>query len=325
MSLFQGRRTKASAAIRISPPLARTDDLVVEELDGELLVYDSNNQRAHCLGVTAARVWRACDGEASVEAICAALDMDAETVNDALAELERTELLQSSGLLEVLNGNGNGASNGIGLTRREMGKRSAQVGGAAFAAPLILSIAAPTPAAAATVIPFQCEVYTVQSCGTSDACGHIAGCCCCCQGGGACKTCGATAFCNLGTQPCSPEQGGGFGTHCSSVGSTPANPSGCCGVTGASMCGCGFGPFANCCTPTTGVACTPTTGTTTCFPCCAGKQLTSAAALGCCTSPTINCCDPTVVSSNPCCSKSTINTDCCVSNPPACCSTGTCP
>jgi hypothetical protein len=290
--------------------LARSEDLIVEEVEDDVLVYDIVKKHAHCLGATAARVWRACDGQTDVEALSETLELSEDVVMQALDQLESTGLLESNGL-QILSGS---SGDGNGLSRRQFVK----VGGAAAATPLIYSIAVNTPMAAATPIPFQCEIYTVQSCGTSDACGHIAGCCCCCQGGGSCKTCGSASFCSAGTQPCNPTQGGGFGAKCSTVGASPANPSGCCGVTGAKQCGCGFGPFGGCCDPTSGTACTPTDNTTTCFPCCAGQALTSAAMLGCCKSATVNCC---VANPPACCGKSSQTVDCCGPNPAACCST----
>ena len=146
--------------------------------------------------------------------------------------------------------------------------------------------------ALATVIPFQCAIYTVQSCGTNSACGKLDGCCCCCQGGGNCKTCGATAFCNSTppTQPCNPLQGGGFGTMCSTEGEDPVDARGCCGVTGAMLCGCGFGPVCELLHPANGVMCTPDAGNANCFPCCNGEQLQPPAQHGCCKSATVNCC-----------------------------------
>ncbi len=44
-------------------PRARKKELVLQELPDELLVYDLENQRAHCLNKTAALVWRHCDGK----------------------------------------------------------------------------------------------------------------------------------------------------------------------------------------------------------------------------------------------------------------------
>ena len=321
MSLLK-RSNGRYASVSTRRPLARTDDLVVEELDGELLIYDGKTKRAHCVSATAARVWRACDGSANAESLAQSLGLDAGQVREAFDELERAELFDAGLQVHIANGNGNG--NGHSITRRQLTKRSAQVGAAAVAAPMILSISAPTAMAALTVIPFTCELYTVQSCGTSDACGHIDGCCCCCQGGGACKTCGATAFCNSTNpatqQPCNPLQGGGVGSHCSTVGSRPASPQGCCGVSGAKQCGCGFGPDAGCCDPSAAVpgsACAPGS-TSTCVPCCNNTPLVSSAALGCCKSSTVNCCAPGAPA---CCMKSSQTVDCCTNPTTACCLT----
>jgi len=50
----------------IDRPLARQDRLVVQELSEEVLVYDLDRHRAHCLNRTAALIWRHCDGSTSV-------------------------------------------------------------------------------------------------------------------------------------------------------------------------------------------------------------------------------------------------------------------
>jgi hypothetical protein len=314
VGLLLGRTNeKKHASKRVLKPQARTDELVIEELGAELLVYDSANKRAHCLGSTAASVWRACDGEGDVSTLPQTLGLSAEEVTRALDELEALDLFERTGL-EVLQ---SGSDEGSGITRRQLTMRSVKAGAAVAVAPIVYSINVSPAMATLTPIPFQCEIYTVQSCGTSDACGHIAGCCCCCQGGGSCKTCGATAFCASGTQPCSPQQGGGFGDHCSSVGSTPADPRGCCGITGAKQCGCGFGPEAGCCHPGSGTTCTPSSADASCFPCCHGEQLTSSAQLGCCKSASVNCCAPGAPA---CCAKSSQTIDCCGSGTkPACC------
>ena len=306
-------------AMPVQRPHARSDDLVIEEVDDELLVYDSTNKRGHCLGATAARVWRACDGHSDVSAISEALELDAEVVRQALDELEALELLDTQGVKVVQAGSGNGD----GLTRRQLAGRSARVGAGIAAAPLVYSISVSPAMALMTPTPFQCQLYTVQSCGTSSACGKLDGCCCCCQGGGSCKTCGATAFCNSTppTQPCNPTQGGGFGTNCSTEGEDPIDERGCCGVTGAMMCGCGFGPRGNCCNQNTGVTCTPNAGNADCFPCCNGVPLTPAATLGCCKSSSQNCC---VAGAPACCDLSSQTVDCCTNPHTACCLTDTC-
>jgi len=163
-------------------PIARADELVVEEVGDELLVYDQNNECAHSLGVPATRVWRACDGETTVEALSARLDMDADTVGRALEELEECNLLDSGQPLE-------------GITRREATLKTAKLGAAAVAGSLIYTIVAPVPAMAAT------QAYCIAL-GCTGGCGtcHQAGCACCGPGGNEDKICVAdctTTNCNV--------------------------------------------------------------------------------------------------------------------------------
>jgi len=47
-------------------PKAREEGLIVEPLDDELLVYDTQSYRSHALNPTAAPVWRHCDGRISL-------------------------------------------------------------------------------------------------------------------------------------------------------------------------------------------------------------------------------------------------------------------
>ena len=57
-------------------PRARQEDLVIEGLDGETLVYDMRTHKAHCLNPTAALVWNRCDGRATVGEMRAALEKE---------------------------------------------------------------------------------------------------------------------------------------------------------------------------------------------------------------------------------------------------------
>lgn len=50
-------------------PIARHNGLVIQELAGEVLVYDMNTNRAHCLNQSASLVWKLCDGLNSVSEI----------------------------------------------------------------------------------------------------------------------------------------------------------------------------------------------------------------------------------------------------------------
>jgi len=181
-------------------PLARSDELILEELGEELLVYDQVSNRAHCLGGRAATVWRACDGQKTVADLSAETGLDSELVSQALAELSECRLLD-------------GLPAGAGMTRRDLTFRVAKLSAAAASVPLIVSVAAPTPAAAITPTPAVCAQYSAQSCA---ACCHIIGCCCCCEGGGSCKLCYPTSTCDAFT--CPNATGPQYDSHCSCSG-----------------------------------------------------------------------------------------------------------
>jgi hypothetical protein len=204
------------ATMRVSKPLARTESLVIEDLDDEILIYDQLTARAHCLSGPAAMVWRACDGDLSEDALSASLGLEAEMVGVALAELETNGLLDV-GPVAIVNGNGH--------TRREFTISTAKVGAAAAAAPMIYSILAPTPAAAATPSVAQCLFYSAKSC---NGCTNICGCCCCCEGCPTATTAGGQAGCKI----CLPTK------MCSVTYFT----AGCENVPGVNAGGCSSGP-----------------------------------------------------------------------------------
>lgn len=129
-------------------PVARTESLIVKEVDGETLVYDTKTDEAHCLNETAALVWKNCDGQKSVSEIAQFLSAQSNSeVKDeivwlALDQLTRFKLLQEAPPKPALF---------AGLTRRQM---VARLGIAAVAIPAIISIVSPTAlAAGASCIP----------------------------------------------------------------------------------------------------------------------------------------------------------------------------
>jgi Coenzyme PQQ synthesis protein D (PqqD) len=77
-------------------PKAKTERLIVREIDGETLVYDHSRYAASCLNEFAARVWRECDGETSVAEIAAALGEDERAVWLALHQLDESEAADGS-------------------------------------------------------------------------------------------------------------------------------------------------------------------------------------------------------------------------------------
>lgn len=114
-------------------PSARTDELVIEELGDELLVYDLRTDAAHCLDARATAVWRACDGHTDSAAIAAATGVDRDGVDHALGELVERELISGPPPIH---------------SRREAMKIGLTAGAVGAAIPIVRSIVAPTPAQA---------------------------------------------------------------------------------------------------------------------------------------------------------------------------------
>jgi hypothetical protein len=128
-------------------PMARKDRLVIEELDGELLIYDLDRDKAHCLNGSAAIVWQHCDGSHTVEDLGALIAPEGERVSggelarDALEQLSRRRLLEEP--FEEPNG----------VSRRDLMRTLAVAGAIGLSIPVVKSIVAPTAAQAATLLP----------------------------------------------------------------------------------------------------------------------------------------------------------------------------
>ena len=74
-------------------PKAKTERLIIKEIDDETLVYDVSRHAATCLNEFAAKVWRCCDGTTSVADIADALGEDERAVWLALHRLNKSKLL----------------------------------------------------------------------------------------------------------------------------------------------------------------------------------------------------------------------------------------
>jgi len=129
-------------------PAARRLGLVVQGLSGEVLVYDRERNKAHCLNSTAARVWEYCDGATSVAQIARAIEreinapVDEDVIWLGVEQLSKTHLLQEGAKLP---------EHKSGLSRREVMKRIGLA--AAVALPVVTSIIAPSAAQAANCLP----------------------------------------------------------------------------------------------------------------------------------------------------------------------------
>ena len=140
-------------------PRAREGRLVVQELPDEVLVYDLNRHKAHCLNRTAALVWRHCDGHTTVAEMAALLEKEVKSPADeavvwlALDRLERAHLLR-----EPANLPGGEAR----YTRREVMRRMGI--GAAVLVPIVTSIVSKAAAQAGSCLPSNGCVGPVNLC-----------------------------------------------------------------------------------------------------------------------------------------------------------------
>lgn len=122
-------------------PNARKEGLVIQEMPDEVLVYDLDTNKAHCLNQTAAFVWKSCDGVKSVNDITKVYQAEfGQNVPEDMIWLALDQLGEKNLLEQQIK------ADFQGQTRREVIKR---VGLAAVVAlPIVASLTAPTAAMA---------------------------------------------------------------------------------------------------------------------------------------------------------------------------------
>src|SRR5215203_535838 len=137
-------------------PIARKSGLVVQEVPDEVLVYDLETNKAHCLNQSAAMIWKSCDGNNSVSEIAKLVESQAggKVTEDfvwlAIDQLSENNLLEK----EI-------PSNFEGTSRREVIKK---IGLASMVAiPVIASLVAPQSALAAS----SCACVNPGACGST--------------------------------------------------------------------------------------------------------------------------------------------------------------
>lgn len=134
-----------------SEVLARTDGLLTEEIDGDLLVYDKPRDVAFRLNSTAALVWRSCDGTRTVGDLLAVLTEElGDLANEDMVLMALDDLAEHD---LILSGYEQRDGEAVRLSRRRFFRHAAVAGAAAAAAPLVYSMAVPTSAAAAARSP----------------------------------------------------------------------------------------------------------------------------------------------------------------------------
>jgi hypothetical protein len=119
-------------------PISRKEELVVQETQDEVLVYDLKSNKAHCLNETSAMVWQYCDGTKTSQQIAAELTGKlGKPVSDdlvwlALDQLKENDLLSFDPPIEP---------HYQGVSRRDVMKRIGLA--SAVALPVIFGLVAP--------------------------------------------------------------------------------------------------------------------------------------------------------------------------------------
>src|SRR5215469_2439855 len=128
-------------------PLARDEELVIQELPDEVLVYDLKRHKAHSLNKTSAFIWNHCDGQTSANEIAKLMAKEWQTPGSedavwfALDKLGKADLLQERITLPPQQ---------AGMSRRSAMRR---LGIGALLVPVVMTIVSPTAMAGASVPP----------------------------------------------------------------------------------------------------------------------------------------------------------------------------
>lgn len=128
-------------------PLARRNDIVIQEFGNEIFIYDLKANKAFSLNSTSSLVWQLCDGESSVSEISEKLTIK---LNDLISEDLVWLTLEKLAKEELIENNINFVNPFSDASRREIIRR---IGFATFVAlPIISSLVAPT-----SVYAFSCS------------------------------------------------------------------------------------------------------------------------------------------------------------------------
>jgi hypothetical protein len=168
-------------------PIARTENLLIQEVGHELIVYDQDNDSSHCLNPVATRVWELSDGQNTVNDIARQLEKELKLDEDVdirglvwltLEELERYNLIADYLKQPVSS---------VNVSRRQVIKTATLVGAFAVGSmfPLVKTIVAPSPAMACseTCPPKPPCIKEGGKCGASNPGGGS-----CCEGLGCNRT-----------------------------------------------------------------------------------------------------------------------------------------
>ncbi len=151
------------------PKAIKKEDLLLDVVGDEVLLYNLEGRRVHCLNEPAFRIWKLCNGRRTVKEMATELETNLNpearelVVRNVINEFSHLGLVEASSGLKTV------------ISRRDMARRIGIGAVAAVALPLITSVVAPTPARAATCFGFNHACTTnsqccSNNCGSSNKC-----------------------------------------------------------------------------------------------------------------------------------------------------------
>lgn len=154
-------------SFNMNKPISRKSNIVVQDLENEVLIYDLTINKAFCLNETSGLVFALCDGTRTVAQISNEMSKRLKTLISedlvylALDELKKNNLLENSEEL---------TDHFAGMSRREVVKK---VGLASMIAlPVIASVVAPSAVMAQSCRPTILNFATVNPCATAASCSN---------------------------------------------------------------------------------------------------------------------------------------------------------
>lgn len=156
-------------------PKTRQDNVVIQELGQEILIYDLNDNKAFCLNETSAMIWQLCDGNRTVSQIAESVGRklnqpaNAEIVWLALDQLKKENLVSVSE---------DDFKNSSDVSRREMIKKAGLT--SMIALPVVSSLVAPKAINASSHLCDSTSAACTAPTGRPNDC--------CCQNGPQCQS-----------------------------------------------------------------------------------------------------------------------------------------
>ncbi len=168
---------------RLHVPAARQDDMVFDGFLDEVLFYDLQRNRAHCLNRSAALVWQNCDGRTTVAELARVLASELEIpANEAMVWMALNRLSKARLLKAPVIPPGTPPT----YSRRAVMQALGSVAKISLILPVVHSIVTPFAAQAQSCITKQDCGARTPPCPGTPVCPNPPGRCCYDDGAGGC-------------------------------------------------------------------------------------------------------------------------------------------